>query len=419
MREILMLRSLGDYGRLLLFPSDLHVERSVLNLALQDSQSWKDILTVDYLGVAGVIVIGLLLYGMFKKGVGRPPRLLGGAWFLLTYLPISNLVDLNATVAEHWLYLPSVGACIFLGGFLVELPKRYQKYVVGLALVAVAGLSARSAIRSSDWIDPETFFRRTFAAGGSNSRIGVNLGVVYAERGEDAKAEAILRKVLQISPEYQLARNNLGIALSKQGKSAEAEAMFVAAANTLSHKNAYPLTPDAATNLAKVRHAEKDDAAALSILEKARREYPSNWELVALQSQIMRESCGLACSVPVVENFVHQNWWHARASITLGALLLDTGVLPQAEEILRLASWLDVHDAQALNLLTLVNVHQNNLERALETQHHAIARQPDQPRQYIILADVLKRMGQMDEAGKAIAYANHLETSARDQFTRN
>jgi len=420
MRQILMLRALGDYGSLLMFPSHLHVERSVFDPVLGRTQSWLDALTIDYLAIGGLALLTILLWGMLRKGPGQPARLLGGAWFLLTYLPISNLFDLNATVAEHWLYLPSVGACIFLGGFAFELPRLHQKFAVGLFCVGVAGLSARSTIRSGDWVDPETFFRRTFAAGGSSSRIGVNLGVIYAERGEHAKAEAILRKVLQVLPDYQLARNNLGLALSNQGKIQEAETMFAAADNSPPPKKAgYPETWDAARNLARLRHQEKDDVAALSILERAERSYPDSWELVSLQMQIIREREGPVRAVPLVECFLRDHWWHARAAIALGSLLLETEALPQAEEAFRHASRLDVHDAQALNLVALVNVRQNNLEEACKTQRRAIARQPDQPRQYVILAQILSKMGAVEEERKMLAFANHLESTARAQVTQD
>ena len=265
------------------------------------------------LSLGGILVLGTLLVGAFRKGAGQRARLFGASWFFLTYLPISNLFDLNATVAEHWLYLPSVGFCIFLAGILFDLPARYLRPTVALACVAVVGLSARSAIRSSDWVDPETFFRRTFAAGGSSSRIGVNLGVIYALRGEHAKAEAILRKVLQIFPDYPLARNNLAIALSHQGKTKEAEAMFETAnksAKTAMEAIRKPGTPR--SNLARLRHKEKDDVSAFAILERARREYPGNWELVSFQAQMIREIDGAASALPVVEGFVRENWWHAR-----------------------------------------------------------------------------------------------------------
>jgi Flp pilus assembly protein TadD len=421
MRGVLMLRALGDYGRLMVFPSHLHIERTVVEPALWRSQaSWRNASAIEYLSIGGVLVLGTLLFGAFRKGAGQRARLFGASWFLLTYLPVSNLFDLNATVAEHWLYLPSVGFCIFLAGILFDLPTRYLRSTVAFACLAVAGLSVRSAIRSSDWVDPETFFRRTFAAGGSSSRIGVNLAVIYAVRGEHAKAEAILRKVLQAFPDYPLARNNLGIALSRQGKTKEAEAMFETANNSAApEKGGYPRTWDAARNLARLRHKEKDDVAAFSILERARRDYPGNWELISFQAQMIHEIEGPAGALPVVKNFVREHWWHAGASITLGGLFLEMGDLPQAEENFRHASILDVHDPEALNLIVLLDVRQNKLEDACRTQRRAVTRQPDQPRQYLILADILTRMGRVDEARETLAHVSRLESMARPQVAAN
>ena len=94
----------------------------------------------------------------------------------MAYLPTSNIVQLNATVAEHWLYLPSVGFLIFIFGCAFELPLRYRHVVATLAAVALVGLSVRSFVRSGDWADEETFYKRTFAAGGTSTRVAVNLG---------------------------------------------------------------------------------------------------------------------------------------------------------------------------------------------------------------------------------------------------
>ena len=421
MRGIFMLRALGDYGRLMVFPSHLHIERTVFEPALGRSQaSWRNAVAIEYLTIGGVLVLGVLLFGAFRKGAGQRARLFGASWFLLTYLPISNLLDLNATVAEHWLYLPSVGFCIFLAGILFDLPMRYLRSTVAFACVAVAGLSTRSLIRSSDWADPETFFRRTFAAGGSSSRIGVNLAVIYAVRGEHAKAEAILRKVLQIFPDYPLARNNLGIALSHQGKTKEAEAMFETASDSdAPEKGGYPRTWEAARNLARLRHKAKDDVAAFSILERARRDYPGNWELISFQAQMIREIEGPAGALPIVKNFVRDHWWHAGASITLGGLFLEMGDSPQAEENFRHASILDVHDAEALNLIALMDMHQNRFDDAYKIQRRAIAAPADEPRQYLLLAEILEKMNRTSEAREAMAQISRLQALANAPVALN
>jgi tetratricopeptide (TPR) repeat protein len=247
----------------------------------------------------------------------------------------------------------------------------------------------------------------------------VNLGVIYALRGEHAKAEAILRKVLQVSPDYPLARNNLAIALSHQGKTKEAEALFETANNSLKVRGGYPQTWDAASNLARLRHKEKDDVSAFAILERARREYPGNWELVSFQAQMIREIDGAERALPVVESFVRENWWHARASMTLGGLFVETGNLPRAQAAFQSASWLDVHDADALNLMAMLSVRQDKLDDACKTQRRAVARQPDQARQYLLLSDILTKMGRTDEAQAALAQITRLQATARIDSTVN
>ncbi len=125
-RSVLMLRALGDYARLMVFPSNLHMERTVVN---QDnylnSASWQRSVATEYLSILGMIFLGLLFAGCRWRGNGRALRIFGAVWFTFGYLPISNIVELNATCAEHWLYLPSVGILIFLAGCLLDLPARY------------------------------------------------------------------------------------------------------------------------------------------------------------------------------------------------------------------------------------------------------------------------------------------------------
>lgn len=420
-RAILMLRSLGDYGRLMIFPSNLHMERSVSDPAsLVNRDGWRGSIQLEYLSLAGAAVLAVFVFGALRKGAGQNARIFGASWFLLTYLPISNLFELNASVAEHWLYLPSVGFFIFLAGIAFELPAHFRRSAVALACLAVMTLSARSAIRSSDWIDPETFYQRTFLAGGSSSRVGTNLAVLYSRRGEYGKAETILRKVLRVYPDYPVARNNLADVLFHQGKIKEAEAMFDSASRTApADRHEYPRTWAAALNFAHLRHREKDDQTALAVMEKARLDYPGVWDLISFEAELIRENRGPAAAMPLVQDFSGAHWWHSGASIALGRLLSEMGDVAKAEAAFRHASWLDVHDAEALNLMALLSVRQNKLEDACKTQRRAVARQPDQPRQYLLLADILNKMGRPEEARETLAEVSRLESMARERVAAN
>jgi tetratricopeptide (TPR) repeat protein len=414
-RAVLMLRALGDYGRLMVFPSNLHMERSVSDPAsLLNRDSWRSSIRLEYLSLAGAAVLAVFAFGAFRKGAGQNARIFGASWFLLTYLPISNLVELNATVAEHWLYLPSAGFFIFLAGVVFELPARFRRGAIAFACLSVLALSARSAIRSSDWIDPETFYQRTFLAGGSSCRVGVNLAMLYSKRGEFGKAETILRKVLWVYPDYPVARNNLAEVLFRQGKTKEAEVMFDFASRTAQEdRHEFPRTWTAALNFAHLRHREKDDQTALAAMERARADYPGIWDLISFEAELLRQNRGPAAALPIVQDFSRAHWWHSGASIALGRLHSEMGNVAKAEAAFLSASWLDVHDAEALNLMALLSVRQNKLADACKTQRRAVARQPDQPRQYLLLSDILTKMGRSEEAHAALTQMTRLQATAR------
>jgi len=120
-RGTLMFRALGDYGRLMVFPGNLHMERTIFDPSNYLSrESWRKTAPSEYLSILGLVILAAFIYGCARHGIGQRTRIMGTVWFLTAYLPISNIVQLNATVAEHWLYLPSVGFLIFLGGCALE-----------------------------------------------------------------------------------------------------------------------------------------------------------------------------------------------------------------------------------------------------------------------------------------------------------
>jgi Flp pilus assembly protein TadD len=168
-----------------------------------------------------------------------------------------------------------------------------------------------------------------------------------------------------------------------------------------------------------LRHKEQNDVAALALLERARADYPGTWELISFEAELLREIRGAAAALPIVQDFAHEHWWHASASISLGVLFLEMGDVVKAEAAFRHASWLDVHDADALNLMALLSVRQNKLEEACTTQRRAVARQPDQARQYLLLSDILTKMGRTDEAHAALGQITRLQATARIDSTIN
>ena len=215
-------------------------------------------------------------------------------------------------------------------------------------------------------------------------------------------------------------RNNLAHALMHLGKQSEAEALLAHSTKTAHEEmKDSPRTWIAALNLAHFRHTEKDDAGAIAILEKARQDYPGIWELISAESEYIRSANRVDSALTIVRPYAQKNWWHYDAWLAFGRLLAQEGENDAAASALRHASWLDIHETAALNLMALVRMRQNRLEDACRTQRMAISRQPDQPRQYLLLSNLLDKMGRPEEARGALAQVSRLRSLANSAKVAN
>src|SRR5205814_607456 len=217
------------------------------------------------MSILGLVVIAVLVVTCANKSRGQAMRIFGAIWFIAAYLPISNVVQLNATAAEHWLYLPSVGFLIWLAGCAFQLSQPWRRFIPAATAIAVIALGARSFVRSGDWANEETFYKRTFAAGVRSARVAINLGQIYSNRGEYAKAEKIFRAVLDCNPDYPNAQNHPAGVLFNEGKIKEAEQLYAQVEEkSVQTRKESPHTWIGALNLAKLRHNAKDNATALA-----------------------------------------------------------------------------------------------------------------------------------------------------------
>src|SRR4029078_5270908 len=90
-RGTLMLRALGDYGRLMIFPGNLHMERTVFSAsAFASDKGRADSIQFEYLSLLGLALLATFIFLCTRRGHGRRMRLFGAAWFIMAYLPTSN-----------------------------------------------------------------------------------------------------------------------------------------------------------------------------------------------------------------------------------------------------------------------------------------------------------------------------------------
>ncbi|HYR58437.1 MAG TPA: tetratricopeptide repeat protein [Chthoniobacteraceae bacterium] len=413
-RLLLMLRALGDYTGLMFFPAKLYMERAISDVAAyQSAASWRTHTHGEWLSVFGLLALIGASAACAWRAPGRPLRIAGAAWFAIAFLPISNLFPLNAEVAEHWIYLASIGFIALLAGIVLAFPSRWQRWACAAAMLAIVSLGARTAVRSGDWADAETFCRRTIEAGGATPRILSTLSAIYAKRGEWAKEELVLRKTIERFPEFAPARIQLGISLAKQGRPAEAAQLLELAASAVDETaRRFPRTWPAALNLAKLRADAGDAAAALALLGEARNRFPESWEIVRYRGTLLRDAEGARAELREVERFAAGHWWHLDSWLTLGRLRAAGGDPEGAIAAFEQAGRLDLYDGRPLAGIAQVELSRHRTEAALTAQCAAIARDPERPAHYVELGEILEQLGRGAEANGALRKAQMLIAKA-------
>ena len=190
------------YIRLLIFPFNLHMEYGLQTFQFTNLQT-----------IFGILVtISLLFFAFYKK---RSYQLFSFAilWFFICLLPVANIYPINAYLAEHWLYLPSLGFFLIAAKiFTLLLRKKNIATPTLIALTIVVTMYSLLTIRQNNyWQKPIQFYQRTLKFSPDSFRILSNLAILYQKNSDMEMAEAYYKKAIAVNPLYAKGYNDLGL----------------------------------------------------------------------------------------------------------------------------------------------------------------------------------------------------------------
>jgi len=233
-----------------------------MNVAYMDVHVGITVLTVT--GALGLLFICYLARGKVAHRAG----LLGLVWIVLFLLPVSGIVPLTSYhLHERFLYLPSVGLSIAVGGLLLWLfsrpafSRRPSRLAIwGVAAVVLVTMGAQAVLRASVWKDgitlwsqavenqPESWvghfylakarmqtgrtqeaiegFERASRMAGEFAQAYMELGFAYADAGRHQDALAALVKAREINRDLPAASFNVGVAYRSLGMHRQAAEAF-------------------------------------------------------------------------------------------------------------------------------------------------------------------------------------------------
>jgi tetratricopeptide (TPR) repeat protein len=180
---------------------------------------------LDFSNLFSVIVIIAITVGSFyiykySKGI-----FFGIWWFIITLLPVSNLIEIHNPIAERYLYLPLVGFCMVLSILINKIPNRLDlarsKNIARLKYSILIGLltfySLVTVARNPVWKDNFSVWANTVEKSPDNPIVHGGLGLAYQERGFLDEAIREFKTAIELGPNMDKNHYNIGRAYEENG----------------------------------------------------------------------------------------------------------------------------------------------------------------------------------------------------------
>ncbi len=215
------------YLKLIFYPLHLSYDYNFNQIPATTFSDWRVILSL-------AIYLGGLLLALFlfrKKSIYSFAIL----FFGITFSILSNLFfNIGAPIAERFMYISSLGICIVVIKFLMDVVDRFstsapsaKKYTPVLVLVGliVIGSAYLNIARCADWKDSNTLFIADVKNVPQNSKANLNASLAYLKLSEDSikkthdaamldSAKKYIEKSLAIYPGRPDGYLNMGVIYS-------------------------------------------------------------------------------------------------------------------------------------------------------------------------------------------------------------
>lgn len=338
-RPIIALRAFAEYTGLFLAPVRLHMERDVLPFGRGDLNTTLAIArNREFQTLLGVIL--LFAFALWIRWARRrdPIVFAGLICFCIAYLPICGLFSLNASVAEHWLYVPSaflLMAALFSASRLPLSPPA-SIFILGIWTLF---LGVRTFVRNPDWHDQRTFLEQTIADGGDSARMLINLGGLELSEGHTRLAIEEFKNALALSPDQPFALVSLGSAYLRNKEFDLARHQFEKALNI-------PITHAEALRDMVILDYQQSRTDRVDLLQQAAALAPWDWSIQKQYIGHLGERGQVVAAIVACRRVAGDQPWRADTWRLLGDLWTHVHEYNSAVHAYRKAIAYDVHDEE-------------------------------------------------------------------------
>jgi len=213
--------ALTSYFSLLLFPFNLHMEYGGILFPFSEPKA-----------LIGIVLLTALCVTVYQRREKDPFLFFAAGWFFIALFPSSNvLMPINAYMAEHWLYLPSIGFFLVVARFLIQLyeNQKFKKIAMGATIGLLIFYSTLTIMQNRNWNNGINFYQKMLEYAPGSSRLYNNLAKAYHDAGKNDELIDLLKSAIHLQSDNALAHNNLGNAYKETGRYEEAKKSYLQA----------------------------------------------------------------------------------------------------------------------------------------------------------------------------------------------
>lgn len=415
---------MGDYLRLMLVPHPLSFDYSFNQIPLKPMGSLAF--------VCWSAIIGGLLYYAIKHLSKHHPISFGILFFGITISLVSNFfILIESTMAERFLYMPSVGFILVLVVFLSHVTKvkavtkaesLIQQFkgntVFGLMIsILFVSYAAKAVDRNTDWKDNYTLLTQDVKTAPKSARIRYAYGSALLfekavkEENPIAKTNFLEQSVMHLSkgveilPEYSEAWRHLGIAYKELENYTAAVAAFEKARSYKAFDAADILATSGLCygKVGKYKEALSDLDQSLS-MNPNDPESNNNKGLYLFESGQVDSSLIYFDRALALKRDFHQAYYNK------GNTFAQKGDYAEALRLYAIALQLKPNSVDALMNSGNCYAVQNQLAKALEYFKKVEALEPNNQKMLMNIGITYRNMGQLELAN---AYLSRVQNATR------
>lgn len=388
--------AIAGYIRILIAPFGLHMGH--------EHVLFKMTAPAALAGFAIVIALVSLAFRANRKN--NTLVLFALAWSSIMLLPVSNLYPISFYMADHYLYMASIGFFLIVAKALRSAYDRpqFRKYAVAALVILVAFYSFRTMQQNGYWKDALTFYERTLRFTPTSGRSYNNLANEYLQRNELEKAAELYRKAIAADPRFMMAYYNLGIVNYKLGKMEEAT-WYCERAMELD-----PAYPHIYNQLGLIYWATGKRDEAIASYKKALSISPSPVALRNLATAYTELNMKKEAA-EALEKALEIDPNAADIHMRLGFIYLTMGRSEEAISAYSKAISLRPDNVAAMNDLAIVYYQSGMREKGIDLIKKAISLKPDYAAAHANLGLMYFESGRVEEAAKASKKALAIDPS--------